>query len=137
MGIWGYGPFDNDAASVWCEDLEDAARKQRPTMFRELFKVVLAEEEYLDITLASEAIAAAAVVASLLPGGEEIESGFDLDLFGDDESANVPDDLPKLARKALDRVFGDNSEWMEQWKDDGDLDEAMAELEPLREVLGA
>lgn len=135
MSTWGYGPFDNETAEAWCTDLADVGRRDRVRMIREVFHAVLAEEDYLDGALAAEAIAAAAVIASLLPGGEDIESGFDLDLFGDDESAHVPDDLPGLARQALNRVVGDGSEWVENWEEDGELEEALAELEPIREIL--
>lgn len=138
MGTWGYGPFDNDAAADWLADLEEAGRRERVTMVREVLKATIAEEEYLDSSLASEAIAAATVIASLLPGGEEIESGFDFELFGedDDNGPHVPDDLPGLAQAALNRVVGDGSEWMELWEESGELDEALAELDPVREILG-
>ncbi|MBB5869708.1 hypothetical protein F4553_003087 [Allocatelliglobosispora scoriae] len=139
MGTWGYGPFDNDTAADWMADLEEAGRRERITMVREVLKATVAEEEFLDGALAAEAIAAATVVAALLPGGEELESGFDEDIFGepDDNGPHVPEDLPGLAQAALDRALGGDSEWVKMWLDSGEIDNALAELDPIREILGS
>src|SRR5690242_17424939 len=71
MGTWGTGPLDNDAAAAWCVMLDDAAPDERPTLIRQPLTAAANQDPsvYLDSDLASEAVAAAVVVASLLPDG--------------------------------------------------------------------
>src|SRR5258705_7913835 len=73
MGTWDVGPFNNDTAADWCGDLHDAAGDQRlPLVRAALSAVVDNDDKYLANRLADQAIAAAAVVASQLPGGEPL-----------------------------------------------------------------
>ena len=77
MGTWDVGPFDNDTAADWCGDLHDAAPAQRTSVVRSALTTVLDNgDDYLDSNLADEAIAAAAIVASQLPGGARITSPY-------------------------------------------------------------
>ena len=60
MGTWDSGPFDNDAASDWASDLQDASPENRAAVVRSALTL---EEGYLDVDDGQAAVAAVAVVA--------------------------------------------------------------------------
>jgi hypothetical protein len=138
MGTWDVGPFDNDAAADWCGDLHDAAPAQRTALVRGALTTVLDNgDDYLDSRLADEAIAAAAIVVSQLPGGARITSPYAPDFLLEGGKLEVPDDLPALAVRALDRIVGDDSEWRELWKESDRYSSALAELQQIRAAVQA
>jgi len=138
MGTWDVGPFDNDAAADWCGDLHDATPAQRRAMVRSAFTAVLGNgDDYLDSDLAVEAIAAAAIVASQLPGGAAITSSYAPDFLLEGGSLEVPDDVPAVAVRALDRIVGDDSEWRELWEESGQGAAAVAVLQQIRTTINA
>ena len=143
MGTWDVGPFDNDTAADWCGDLHDAAPRRRAGMLRSAFTAVLEhaaggeDDGYLDSDLAVEAIAAAAVVASQLPGGAPVTSSYAPDFLLEGGSIDVPDDVPALAVRALDRVVAEGSEWLELWEESGAGGQAVAVVQQLRTVIAA
>jgi hypothetical protein len=138
MGTWDIGPFDNDSAADWCGDLHDAAPAQRPAMMRSAITAVLDNgDDYLDSDLAVEAIAAAAIVASQLPGGAAITSSYAPDFLLEGGRIEIPDDVPALAVRALDRIVGDDSEWRELWEESEEGAPALAALQQIRTTIDA
>ena len=135
MGTWGTGPLDNDDAADWCADLEDADAEDRIAMVREALLAVTEEDDYVDADTACEAVAAAAVVASQLPGGHRIRSSHAPDFLRRGEGMPLSDDLPSLALRALDRVEHDDSEWRQLWEEGSNLPKALAVLADLRAAL--
>ncbi|MBO3742304.1 DUF4259 domain-containing protein [Actinoplanes flavus] len=135
MGAWGFGPFDNDDAADWSGDLHEAAPGERAGLLRKTLEEALHEGEYLEQDSGSQVVAAAAVIASLLPGGTALINSYAADSLTEGGTLDLPGDLPALALRALDRVAGDDSEWAEQWEDG--LPKALAALQPIREVLEA
>ena len=133
MGTWDFGPFDNDNAADWCGDLDDAEPGQRVGMIRDALNETLHEGEYLDSDFATTAIAAAAVVASQVPGGEPITSSYAPHFLTTGGTLDIPADLPALALRALDRVAAEDSEWRDLWEDS--LPNALATLQPIRDAL--
>jgi hypothetical protein len=133
MGTWDFGPFDNDDAADWSGDLQDADPARRAAVIRETLGDVLHDGEYVDADTANQAIAAAAVIASLLPTGTPLTSAYAPGFLTAGETLDLPDDLPALALRALDRVAGNDSEWRELWEDG--LPQALAALRPIREAL--
>ncbi|MEV0903074.1 DUF4259 domain-containing protein [Actinoplanes sp. NPDC049802] len=133
MGAWDFGPFDNDDAADWSGDLHETLPAKRAAFIRETLEEVLHENEYLEIDAGCQAIAAAAVIASALPGGTPLAAPYAPDFLTEGGELDLPDDLPALALRALDRVAGDDSEWAEVWEDG--LPKALAALQPIREVL--
>jgi hypothetical protein len=133
MGTWDFGPFDNDSAADWCGDLQDADPARRVELLRDTLAEVLHEGEYLDIDEGSAAVAAAAIIASQLPGGSPITSAYAPDFLTGGGSLEIPADLPALALRALDRVAGDDSEWRDLWEDG--LPKALAAIQPVRAAL--
>ncbi|MEU8662740.1 DUF4259 domain-containing protein [Actinoplanes philippinensis] len=135
MGTWDFGPFDNDDAADWSGDLQDAAPGRRAALIRETLEEVLREGEYVEADVANQAVAAAAVVASQLPTGTPLTSAYAPGFVTAGETLVLPEDLPALALRALDRVAGDGSEWSELWEDG--LPKALSALRPIREALEA
>ncbi|GAA3779868.1 hypothetical protein GCM10022225_80140 [Plantactinospora mayteni] len=136
MGTWDVGPFDNDTAADWCGDLHDAAEHQRlPLVRATLSAVVDNTDKYLSNGLADRAIAAVAVVASQLPGGEPLVTPYAPDFLLEGGTLDIPGDIPPLALRALVRVVGDDSEWRDLWEDAGSYAEAVGALRAIRATL--
>ncbi|GAA2871171.1 hypothetical protein Acy02nite_29400 [Actinoplanes cyaneus] len=133
MGTWDFGPFDNDTAADWSGELNDAEPGRRVELIREALTAAANEDEYLDSDYACEAIAAAAVVASQLPGGPAITTSYGPDFLVQGGTIDLPDDLPELALQALARVAGEDSEWRDLWEDS--FGKALRALEPIRAAL--
>ncbi len=95
------------------------------------------DDDYLDSDLAVAAIAAAAIVTSQLPGGAAITSVYAPDFLLEGGRIELPDDVPALAVRALDRIVGDDSEWRELWEESGDGAPALATVEQIRTTIDA
>ncbi len=137
MGTWDLGPFDNDTAADWCATFDEADEVTRIEMIEEALTAAADETEYLDSDYACEAIAAAAVVASQLPGGPAIDSAYAPDFITGGGTVDIPPHVPALALRALDRIVADDSEWRDLVDEADKLDEAVAVLAPIRESLAA
>jgi hypothetical protein len=137
MGTWDIGPFDNDTAADWCGELDDAAPEQRAALIREtLSRVAEHGDEYLDSDDAVEAIAAAAIVASQLPGGAAIDTPYAPDFLLEGGTVEVAADVPTIAVRALDRIVGDDSEWRDLWEDAAEsYPQALASVQSIRATL--
>jgi hypothetical protein len=137
MGTWDVGPFDNDTAADWCGDLDETAPEQREALIRGvLTRVAEHGEEYLDSDDAVEAIAAAAIVASQLPGGTAIKTPYAPDFLLEGGRVEVADDTPAIAVRALDRIVGDDSEWRELWAEaEESYSQALASVKSIRDIL--
>jgi hypothetical protein len=136
VGTWDSGPFDNDTAADWCGDLDEADDATRIEMIEEALAAAAHETDYLDGDVAYTAIAAAAVVASQLPGGPPVDSVYGPDFLSEGGTLPIPRNLPPLALRALDRIVADDSEWRDLWDEGGGLDDATAALAPIRDALG-
>ncbi|MBL7259326.1 DUF4259 domain-containing protein [Paractinoplanes lichenicola] len=137
MGAWDVGPFDNDTAADWCGDLDEAAPEERPVLIREvLSRVAEHGDEYLDSGEAEEAIAAAAVVASQLPGGTAVDTAYAPDFLLEGGSVEVDDDVPAIAVRALDRIVREDSEWRDLWEESEEsYPLALASVRSIRATL--
>jgi len=137
MGTWDVGPFDNDTAADWCGDLDDAAPEQRAVLIRDaLGRVAQHGDEYLDSDDAVQAIAAAAIVASQLPGGTAVDTPYAPDFLLNGGTVEVADDVPAIAVRALDRIVEDDSEWRELWEDaEESYPQALASVQSIRDTL--
>jgi len=137
MGTWDVGPFDNDTAADWCGDLDDAAPEQRAVLIRDALSRVAAHgDEYLDSDDAVEAIAAAAIVASQLPGGTAINTPYAPDFLLEGGTVEVSDDVPAIAVRALDRIVEKDSEWRELWEEaEESYPQALASVRSIRATL--
>jgi hypothetical protein len=134
MGAWDLGPFDNDTAADFSGQLDDAAESERENLVRGALTEVLDEDGYLDQDLASEAVAAAALIAAQCPGGTPVDTA-----YGPNEPLpRFSAELRALAVRALDRVVTEPSELMELWEEvteDGTPNPWHTTITDLRNVL--
>ncbi|ONI84314.1 hypothetical protein ALI144C_14115 [Actinosynnema sp. ALI-1.44] len=135
MGAWGTGAFDNDDAADFAGDLNDAAPGERPDLIREALEAAADNDAYLEVPEASAAIAAAAVVASQLPGGPDVDSVYGPEFLTDGDGVDLPEEFAELALRAITRILSDESEWRDLWEEAESLDEAIGALEPIRAAL--
>jgi hypothetical protein len=111
MGAWGSGPFDNDDASDWVYELEGA---DDLSLCRDALEEAALVSGYLDVGEGTKALAAAEVVAAAA-GRRGSDLPEDVDAWLDTiRPEPTPDDLA-LARRAVERVKGNDSELAELW----------------------
>ena len=114
MGSWDGEVFGNDTAADWGGSLVDG---DDPAAVAAALEEALAEEEYLDADIGSEALAAAEVVAAAggHPGPRNSYSEAVLDW-----AARHPElrDLRYRAQQAVERVLAPESELRDLWLED-------------------
>ncbi|HKA67996.1 MAG TPA: DUF4259 domain-containing protein [Actinomycetes bacterium] len=135
MGAWGTGPFDNDDALDLFLEIEDAGPAEAAQRLRAALQVVAAEDDsYLEAPAANEAVAAAAVVAFSYSHSDPTGNPRVARWLTERAPALGPDD-GALAAKALERVCGEHSEWLELWSEAGLGQQARAVAEQLALAL--
>lgn len=135
MGTWGTEIFGNDESFHWLGLLE---RKKDYSLIRESFEEInVAKDSYIEIDLASGALAAAEVIAQAYghPGSsinivERIAEWLEFDCI---ESPS-PDLLP-MARLAVGRVLRPPCEALEGWQSVEDLEEWCQHVRALQARL--
>ncbi|MGW0929469.1 DUF4259 domain-containing protein [Streptomyces sp. NPDC002644] len=113
MGTWDTGPFDNDTAADFCDDLDVAPRDARAETVRDVLLRTVRTTEELDADVAEKAIAAAALVAAQCPRGEPVETP-----YGPDEPLPDLTGLRALAEEAVARVLTAPSTLLDDWEGD-------------------
>ncbi|MEU1284031.1 DUF4259 domain-containing protein [Kitasatospora sp. NPDC005856] len=133
MGTWDIGHFDNDSAADFGGRLDGTAPGEREAVLWSVLLLAVQAEEYLDSDEATDAVAAAALVAAQCPGGAAVTTA-----YGPKEPVPpLAAELRPLAVAALDRVVAEESELAELW-DETESGPAWREgIRELREVLAA
>ncbi len=130
MTAWAPGPFDNEEAADFIEDLTEAPDWR---MVVTLLDHAAGVTGYLEEAEAELAVAAAAVVASCLGAGSVLpDSHADLK----DALGKPPEGAANLARRALARVVGPASELDETWQEGEDHDAWLTQIAGLQSLLG-
>lgn len=129
MGAWANGPFDNDDALDFIDDLAEAPGWR--TVVQALHYVTKAAG-YLEAPEGSIAVAAAAIVAAavgdvtILPDNHrELKAAL----------GAPPEGAVALARSALARVVAPASELDELWQEGDDHDAWLAQIAVLQSTL--
>ncbi|NVO29780.1 DUF4259 domain-containing protein [Hymenobacter lapidiphilus] len=119
MAAWGYYNFDNDTAADFAEDFK--AEPSAGVLEQALAAVQEADGEYLDADIASEALAAAEIVAAILGKPARI---FPNDLLGVIPGLNLShvEPLRKPAQEAVRTILGPESELREFWEDSDEFE---------------
>ncbi len=130
MGTWDVGPYDNDDAMDFLGELEDLEPAQRADRVR---TALLLEPGYLELPDANAAMAAAALVAGAcgMDLGETPEAAALLR----DGQIPAEDEDRDLAKAALVRLAGQDSEWRDEGAEAGTLDDMLAAAEDIRDYL--
>jgi hypothetical protein len=134
VGSWGEKPFDNDDALDWLAGFEG----EGVDGLRELLSKVAAtpEDQYMDVDDGNAAVAAAEIVAAALGDRRDHLPPADQRWLDANPGAIRTNDRT-LARRAMERVLGPNSELPGLWDDDGQGDEWLAGMLGLMARLGA
>lgn len=135
MGAWGNGSFDNDDAADFIADVTDGSDV---APVRDIFATVLAADEYLEAPDASQAIAAAEIVAAAL--GRPTNAALQEDGLADWLERAMPIADPGLAKQAmqvLDRILAPKSELRELWEESDEFADWQAAIIGLRSHLQA
>lgn len=138
MGTFGTGPFGSDGAQDFLDGLKDQSADQRREALERIFSRVRDHPDVLGREFfPDEVVAAAAVVAAGLAGGEGIRR--DLDGKGDDVSAilvQAPDpELSACALEALLVAAGPDGPWHDGWVNPGLAAEARQTTDRLAAIL--
>jgi hypothetical protein len=129
MGTWDTGPFDNDAAADFADDLDDAKPEEREALIRGVLTRTVNATGWL--TEGDEAVAAAALIAAQCPDGEPIDTP-----YGPEEPTPAfSDDLRTLADRTLARIVSEEAGSASNWVNPEDWKQWRANLNRLRTVL--
>lgn len=132
MSRWGCGPFDNDTAADFAGDLDDAPESERIGMIYDALAAVGSRDSYVDAGRAEPALAAAALVARNLPGGEELQSRN----YGPaNRIPPIPENLIPLAVEVVDCLLNGENDVKVDLRVSGKADEWFAVTRRLRAVL--
>lgn len=133
MGTWGSGPFDNDTAADLLDTLADLPARGRAARVDRLLRAVDAADDPIDADVATEGLAAAAVVvASVVPGTGLVDPD-ELDAVA------VPVDAARWARAAaaVATLRSAPGELGELWEEAGGADALAGVLQDLADALAA
>ena len=128
MGAWGVGTFENDDASDWVYQLEEASDL---TLVRETLGPAADPSGYLESPTCCEALAAAEVVAALA-GKPAPDIPEEVRAWVVEHRTTVSPDLRALALRAIDQIAAD-SELKELWEES---EESAAWADRLQELRG-
>ncbi|HEX3791954.1 MAG TPA: DUF4259 domain-containing protein [Pseudonocardiaceae bacterium] len=116
MGTWGTGPFHNDEAAEFAEDLDDLTEMARPLAIRYALTEAAGVAGYLDADVAAIAVAAAALVGAQCQGRGRIDP-----VHGPKRPIpQLPSELRAVAVRALARVLATDSELSDLWATSAD-----------------
>ena len=132
MGTWGDGPFDDDGASDWVWELEEATDWGVVQVALRGAADVDADD-YLEAPDGQVAWAAAAVAAAVDDPTISVPEGVSNWLGRYRETR--PSEIRGLAVHALQRVLGAKSELVELWREAGEEDAWRANVEKVRAAL--
>lgn len=133
MGTWGSRPFDNDTAADLLDTLADLPARGRAARVDRVLRAVDAADDPIDADVATEGLAAAAVVvASVVPGTGLVDPD-ELD------DVAVPVDAARWARAAavVATLRSAPGELGELWEEAGGADALAGVLQDLADVLAA
>jgi Domain of unknown function (DUF4259) len=138
MGTFGTGPFSNDGALDLLDELADQPADQRRDVLERIFFQVRDRPDLLGWKFfPDEIVAAAAVVAASLRGGEGLrqdlaDPGYDVDAI------LVPGSDPELNASALEALLvaaGRDGPWHDGWVDTETAAQARQTTDQLAAIL--
>jgi alpha-glucosidase len=138
MGTWGTGPFSNDGALDLLDVLTDQPASQRRETLERIFFRVMDRPDLLGWKFfPDEIVAAAAVVAAGLPGGEGVRQDL-ADHRYDVDALLVPAPDPELSHSALEALLvaaGRDGPWHDGWANPDAAAQARQTTDRLTAIL--
>ncbi|MEH1169681.1 DUF4259 domain-containing protein [Micromonospora sp. CPCC 205539] len=140
MGTFGTGPFSSDGAMDFLDKLAGRPAERRASALARMFLFVKDKPELLwREFFPDEVVAAAAIVAATLPGGQKFDEQLmalaEDGLASDARLATSAPDLANSALEALLFVAGPQGPWHQGWTSDTDAAEARDTIAALSQVL--
>lgn len=132
MATWNVGPFDNDDAAEWCEQLESTEPDERAALVQSTLETAVRAGVDLSPRQAAEALAAAATVLQVLTGVQPSNSPYAPRFLLGRDDIDVSPALRDLAIRAIDSIGREGSQWRERWAQDVEAEEAFLLLAELR-----
>ncbi|MFI1987699.1 DUF4259 domain-containing protein [Actinoplanes sp. NPDC020271] len=145
MGTFSSHPFGNDTALDLCDLFSELDDQEKSRHLTSIFENALNPKpgEYV---WTDEVIAAAALIALVLPGGGSVVSVEDaeLDLDSDAEAEEEwypallhqpSNEVVALANRALRHVTGTATKWYANWLNDSVRSEAVGRIDRISAVL--
>ena len=137
MSAYGFGPFENDDALEFLDEVEDAAVADRPVLLRAALDQVLRADGTVETAQLAEAIAAATVVVGALRPAEA-ERDLELPEWITSEPLVVDAPLAEAARRVVARALAteDDEPWHQGAAADADRATATERVPTLRILNG-
>ena len=135
MGAWGSGNFENDMASDWVYELFEPGDHLPYVEAGLKGAAEAAPDGMLDSPTGCVGLAAAEVIAAWLgkPGRDANDT---VTVWAKAQKTPPSEDLVALARAAVQRVRGDQSELRDLWQESESWDDWNGVLDGLLERLG-
>lgn len=136
MGAIGAGPFENDDALDFLDELEESEQEVRRRKVETALARVVRASGYIEAPTMSEAVAAAAVVAAC-DDFEAVIGERNVPRWLDEDPIEVDERLEELATEALHRALRhDDNEWWELWDEANATDEVTEVVSRYLDSLG-
>lgn len=132
MEVWGFGPFDNDAAVEWCDRLAATPPDALEEFLASTCSVPAAVASF---ETACEVVAAAATILQLMTGRQESGSPYAPRFLLADGPRSVSAPTRRAASTALGGVLADGSTWHQEWADQPERDDAVDMARALQREL--
>lgn len=134
MGTWHVGPFDNDVAMDFFDEIEETPDEQVPAKLSTVLTAVAERPGRVELDEGHLAVAAAGLVAagcsrSAATGNPSVDDWLSRHRPAVDAAC------ARIALAALDRVSGPDSEWMDLWATTDQRGAVEDQLKGLRAVL--
>ena len=134
MGTWQVGPFDNDVAMDFFDEIEETPDEQVLKKLSSVRAAVAERPGRVELHEGHLAVAAAGLVAagrsrSAATGNPSVDEWLSLHRPVTDQ------DSARIALAALERVGGPDSEWMDLWATTNQRTAVEERLSGLRAVL--
>jgi hypothetical protein len=136
MGTWQVGPFDNDDAMDFFDEVEETPDAQVPPKLRKALVAVVERPGRVELHEGHVAVAAACLVAAGRSRGAAT-GNTSVDAWLTAHRPAVTAEDQRVALAALDRVTGPESEWMDLWATTPSGSAVEERIASLRTILNA
>ena len=136
MGTWQTGPFDNDDAMDFFDEVEETPDADVPPKLRKALVAIAERPGQVELAEGHVAVAAASLVAA---GRSRVVAtgNASVDAWLSAHRPAVTAEDQRVALAALDRVTGPDSEWMTLWANSSVGAAVEERIASLRQVLNA
>jgi hypothetical protein len=136
MGTWQVGPFDNDDAMDFFDEVEETPDADVAPKLRKALVAVVERPGQVELAEGHVAVAAACLVAAGRSRAAATGNA-SVDAWLTEHRPDVTAEDQRVALAALDRVTGPDSEWMSLWSKSPAGAAVEKRIASLREVLNA